>query len=212
MAQTFKIYLTFNAVPANAIVSFNLGTSDLLSWTDTARNASTPITTENSTYFYDYPTDAVSVVNNNGGGGGGSDESSITITVPQEAIPPVTVGEINKLIGQDVVINLPMLVMQMHTLVFETKDFPDRTEIWRIVMEGDVEISRELAETKIKTIFIPIPSNMTQPSETATVDEQNIEPQVEIIQENIEVENIPTVSVEEIYQEETIVSLEESQD
>ncbi len=61
-SQTFKIYLEFGSVPANAVAIIGLATADLFSWTDTAGGSSVPVTTDNSTYFYGYPLNTVSLL------------------------------------------------------------------------------------------------------------------------------------------------------
>ena len=64
-SKTFSIYITVAGVsgPVGTLyASLGLNSSSLFNWTDKAGNASSPISSDNSTYFYNYPTNKVTIL------------------------------------------------------------------------------------------------------------------------------------------------------
>ncbi len=76
-SQTFKIFMQVPGVTNGSSMTLGLGSRDLFSWTDTAGGGTTPVTTDNGTFFYNYPTNSVSVF---GGASVSSNFSSLGLT------------------------------------------------------------------------------------------------------------------------------------
>ena len=76
--QTFRVYFQLGAIEApGATLTVGLGLPGLFGWTDTAGNSSYPITSDNSTYLFNYSTNTVSL------SGGVAVTPTTPITSPQ---------------------------------------------------------------------------------------------------------------------------------
>jgi Dockerin type I domain/Putative peptidoglycan binding domain len=77
-SSTFKILAKVDSINGNASIALSLDKPGLFSWTDTAGSSSSEISSSNSAYFYNYPTNSVSI----GGTGVVVPAQSITVLSP----------------------------------------------------------------------------------------------------------------------------------